>query len=108
MFALTAIVMLATSPIVWPHYFMWLLPATLFLAGRPRVLLSVAALGQLGMMVPVLRGLGLHMGIALSLFVLVARDLGTCPARGSERAPAAASLVTPCRSVSASPRSRST
>ena len=75
MFALTAVGMLAASHIVWPHYFMWLLPATLFLAGRPRVLLTVAVLGQLGMMIPVLRGLGCHMAIALALFALVAREL---------------------------------
>ncbi|HEV8439957.1 MAG TPA: glycosyltransferase family 87 protein [Methylomirabilota bacterium] len=75
MFALTAVGMLAASHIVWPHYFMWLLPATLFLARRPRVLLTVAVAGQLGMMVPLLRGLGCHMAIALVLFVLVAGEL---------------------------------
>jgi alpha-1,2-mannosyltransferase len=75
MFALTSIAMLAVSHIVWPHYFMWLLPATLFLAGRRRLLLAVAAIGQLGMMVPVLRGFGLHMAIALVLFAVVAREL---------------------------------
>jgi alpha-1,2-mannosyltransferase len=75
MFALTAVVMLAASHIVWPHYFLWLLPATLFLAHRPRVLVAVAVLGQLGMMIPVLRGLGCHMAIALTLFALVAREL---------------------------------
>ncbi len=75
MFALTAVVMLAATHIAWPHYFMWLLPATLFLARRTRMLVAVAALGQLGMMIPVLRGLGCHMAIALLLFALVARDL---------------------------------
>jgi alpha-1,2-mannosyltransferase len=75
LFALTAVVMLAASHIAWPHYFMWLLPATVFLARRRRLLWTVAAVGQLGMMVPVLRGLGCHMAIALVLFALVARDL---------------------------------
>jgi hypothetical protein len=74
MFALTAVVMLMASPIVWPHYFMWLLPATLFLTRRPRLLVAVAVLGQLGMMIPVLRGLGVHTVIALVLFATVARD----------------------------------
>jgi alpha-1,2-mannosyltransferase len=74
MFALTAVVMLMASPIAWPHYFMWLLPATLFLNRRPRLLLAVAVLGQLGMMIPVLRGLGVHTAIALVLFAMVARD----------------------------------
>jgi hypothetical protein len=73
--ALTAGVMLAATHIAWPHYFLWLLPATLFLARRTRVLVVVAALGQLGMMIPVLRGLGIHMALALALFALVARDL---------------------------------
>jgi hypothetical protein len=75
MFALTAIMMLMASPIVWPHYFMWLLPATLFLTRRPRLLVAVAVLGQLGMMIPVFRGLGVHTVIALCLFAMVAREL---------------------------------
>jgi alpha-1,2-mannosyltransferase len=75
MFALTAVMMLMASPIVWPHYFMWLLPATLFLTHRPRLLVVVAVLGQLGMMIPVFRGVGIHTLIALCLFAMVARDL---------------------------------
>ena len=75
MFALTAPLMLAATHIAWPHYFMWLLPTALFLSGRPRVLIGVAALGQVGMMVPVLRGLGCHTALALALFALAARDL---------------------------------
>jgi hypothetical protein len=80
MFALTAVIMLTASPIVWPHYFMWLLPATLFLNRRPRLLLAVAVLGQLGMMIPVLRGLGVHTAIALVLFAMVVRDFLVEPA----------------------------
>lgn len=80
MFALTAVVMLVSSPIAWPHYFMWLLPATLFLAQRPRLLIAVAVLGQIGMMVPLLRGFGEHTAIALVLFAIVAHDLLTTPA----------------------------
>ena len=75
MFALTAPIMLAATPIAWPHYFLWLLPAAVFLVHRPRVLVAVAVLGPLGMMIPVLRGLGIHTAIALALFALVARDL---------------------------------
>ena len=75
MFGLTAPLMLAATHIAWPHYFLWLLPTALFLAGRPRVLLAAAILGQAGMMIPVLRGLGCHTAIALVLFALVARDL---------------------------------
>jgi hypothetical protein len=75
MFALTTGVMLAVTHIAWPHYFMWLLPATLFLRRRPRLLVAVAVVGQLGIMIPVLRGLGLHMALALVLFALVAAEL---------------------------------
>lgn len=75
MFALTAVMMLVMTPIAWPHYFMWLLPATVFLSYRPRLLLGVAGLGQLGMMIPTLRGVGCHMLLALALFGLVAHDL---------------------------------
>lgn len=75
MFALTAVLMLAITPIAWPHYFLWLLPATLFLSDRPRLLLAVAVVGQLGMMIAPLRGVGCHMALALVLFALVARDL---------------------------------
>jgi hypothetical protein len=67
--------MLAATHIAWPHYFLWLLPATLFLRARPRVLVAAAILGQAGMMIPVLRGLGCHTAVALVLFALVARDL---------------------------------
>jgi hypothetical protein len=75
MFALTSVMMLVASHIVWPHYFMWLLPAALFLSRRPLFLVAIAVIGQLGMMVPVLRGLGCHMAIALVLFAMVAREL---------------------------------
>src|SRR5580765_7356319 len=75
MFGLTAPLMLAATHIAWPHYFLWLLPTALFLAGRPRCLIAAAVLGQAGMMIPVLRGLGCHTAIALVLFALVARDL---------------------------------
>jgi hypothetical protein len=75
MFALTGVVMLALTHIAWPHYFLWLLPATLFLSDRSRLLLAVAAVAQLGMMVGVLRGIGIHMWLALGLFGVVAHAL---------------------------------
>ncbi len=75
MFALTAVLMLVMTPIAWPHYFMWLVPATVFLSHRPRVLLGVGVLGLLGMMIPTLRGIGCHMLLALLLFGVVAHDL---------------------------------
>src|SRR5262249_29101445 len=51
MFALTAVVMLMASPIVWPHYFIWLLPATLFLTHRPHLLVAVLGVVHLGIMI---------------------------------------------------------
>jgi Glycosyltransferase family 87 len=75
MYALTAVVMLALTHIAWPHYFVWLLPAAIFLSHRARLLLTVAALGQLAMMIDALREIGSHMWLALVLFALVAHDL---------------------------------
>lgn len=75
MAAVSAPLMLAATHIAWPHYFVWLLPTALFLARRRRVLIAAAVLGQLGMMVPVFRGLGCHTAISLALFALAARDL---------------------------------
>lgn len=88
MFALTAVFMLAATPVAWPHYFLWLLPAALFCSDRPRLLIAIAIAGQLGMMIPVLRGLGVHMLIALLFFGLTARELlrvaPTSDSRGEE------------------------
>lgn len=75
MYALTAGLVLAATPIAWPHYFLWLLPAALFVSARRRLLLAVAAVGALGMMIAPLRGLGCHTALALLLFAVVAHDL---------------------------------
>jgi len=91
MFALTAVMMLMASPLVWPHYFMWLLPATLFLTHRPRLLVAVLVVGQLGMMIPVFRGIGVHTMIALCLFAMVAREIL------AQRLPSPARAVQPRR-----------
>jgi alpha-1,2-mannosyltransferase len=75
MFSLTSILMLASTPICWHHYFLWLLPGTLFLADRPALLCVAAALSWLGTAFPIARGLGVHMLLALGLFAVVANDL---------------------------------
>jgi hypothetical protein len=75
MFGLTSPLLLAATHIAWPHYFMWLVPTAVALAARPRLLLGAAVLGQLGMIIPVLRGLGCHTAIALVLFAILARDV---------------------------------
>ena len=75
MFALTAIVMLAATPICWHHYFLWTLPATLFLSHRPRFLKVFAALAIVGTIFQTTRGFGCHMILAFVLFGLVVHDL---------------------------------
>jgi alpha-1,2-mannosyltransferase len=75
MFALTAIVMLAATPICWFHYFLWTLPAALFLIERRRLIVGVAIVSVVGAASPAARGLGVHMLLALVLFVAVAVDL---------------------------------
>ncbi len=75
MFALTSIVMLAATPICWPHYFLWTLPAALFLIDRPRLLVAAAVASWLGLASQAARGMGCHMLLALGLFAPVVRDL---------------------------------
>ncbi|WP_406695999.1 glycosyltransferase family 87 protein [Singulisphaera sp. Ch08] len=80
MFALSSIVMLASTPICWHHYFLWLLPAVIFLAQRRRLLWACGILSLVGTALPVARGLGCHMLMALGLFTVVAHDLLYRPA----------------------------
>jgi alpha-1,2-mannosyltransferase len=75
MFALTAVVMLAVTPICWHHYFLWTFPALLALRHRRSLVLSVGAVSWVGTALPAARGLGCHMAVALFLFAAVARDL---------------------------------
>lgn len=75
MFALGSIVMLASTPICWHHYFLWTLPATVFLADRRRLVLGLAALSIVVTAIPPLRGLGCHMAMAIGIGVLVILDV---------------------------------
>ena len=75
MFALTSIVMLAATPICWNHYFLWTMPAALFLLHRPKLLIMLALLSLGITMWPAARSLGCHMMMAISLFVVVIHDL---------------------------------
>lgn len=75
MFALSSIIMLASAPICWHHYFLWLLPANLYLADRRRLLRGALAISAAGTIIPLARGIGLHTLLALGLFVVVAHDL---------------------------------
>jgi len=75
MFALTSIVMLAATPICWHHYFLWTMPAALFLLHRPKLLIMLALLSLGITMWPAARSLGCHMMMAIGLFVVVIHDL---------------------------------
>jgi len=74
-FALTSIVMLAATPICWNHYFLWTMPAALFLLHRPKLLIMLALLSLGITMWPAARSLGCHMMMAIGLFVVVIHDL---------------------------------
>lgn len=86
MFALTTTVMLAATPICWHHYFLWTLPALLFLRHRRWLVVVVGALAWLGAASQAARGLGCHMGLALFLFATVAFDLRRFAAPATPRA----------------------
>ena len=74
-FALTSIVLLASTPICWNHYFLWTMPAALFLLHRRKMLIVLAML-SLGITAwPAARALGCHMIMAIGLFVVVVHDL---------------------------------
>jgi len=73
--ALAIPAMLALSPIVWTHYFLWWLPAAVYLADRTRLLAALGTVSLLGIFWVPARALGLHMAITLVLFALGARRL---------------------------------
>jgi len=72
---LAVVPMLAASPIVWTHYFLWLLPGFIYLAARRRALYAIAFVSLLAVFVDAARGLGFHMALALTQFAWIARDL---------------------------------
>lgn len=72
-FAAVALAMLCASPIVWTHYFLWLLPAGMALRRYERELYVVAAIGLLACAFPAARALGFHLWLSLGLLVAIAR-----------------------------------
>jgi len=86
MFALTSIVMLASTPICWNHYFLWTMPAALFLLHRPKLLIMLALLSLGITMWPAARSLGCHILMAIGLFVVVIHDLRREPVGGAHSA----------------------
>jgi alpha-1,2-mannosyltransferase len=76
MYALSSIAMLAATPICWHHYFLWTMPACLFLASvRPRLVAGYAVVSLIGSASQMARGAGWHMGLALGLFSVVAWEI---------------------------------
>jgi alpha-1,2-mannosyltransferase len=75
LYALSALCMLLAAPIVWTHYFLWMLPALLTLRGRPRLLLWGGIAFNAALAVPPLRALGFHMACALALYAWIASGL---------------------------------
>jgi alpha-1,2-mannosyltransferase len=84
-FALTSIFMLAVTPICWNHYFLWTLPAALFLIHRPRLVLTAAVLSLAITLWTPARAAGGHMVMALGLFGLVVYNLGAMDDDGSKQ-----------------------
>jgi hypothetical protein len=82
LYALTACVALAVSPLVWTHYFCWTLPALVYLVDRRRLVLGLAAAGAIGLLSIHTRALGFHMGMTLVLYGLVAAQLWREVGRG--------------------------
>ena len=75
MFALSSIAMLAATPICWHHYFLWTMPACLFLIGRPGIVAGYAVLSLAGSASQTMRGVGWHMMLAMGLFAMVAWEI---------------------------------
>ncbi len=71
-FSLAALGMLFVSPLVWTHYFMWALPALLALRAAPRKLVVAGCISIAGLAVPPARALGVHLLLAIVLYVAVA------------------------------------
>lgn len=90
LFALSTLGMLLAAPLVWTHYYVWALPALVFLRRERRVLLWGGIAFNLALAVPPLRALGFHAACGVALYVWVARDLWRAAS-----APAPASTARP-------------
>lgn len=75
LFAMTSLFMLAVSPLVWTHYFIWLLPGLIFFSEHRKFLIaSFVALTLLLLSDPA-RGLGVHMFYGIGVFIAIAASL---------------------------------
>ncbi|MFT7464937.1 MAG: hypothetical protein ACI9EF_003297, partial [Pseudohongiellaceae bacterium] len=75
LFALSCLTMLLAAPLVWTHYFFWVLPALVVtpLSRRARTIYGSAFV--LCLASESLRGLGAHLWLSLALFVVLARGV---------------------------------
>jgi hypothetical protein len=75
LYALSALGMLLAAPLVWTHYFLWLLPALVAVRAERRLLLWGGIAFNAALAVRPLRALGFHMLCALALYLWLARGL---------------------------------
>lgn len=86
LYALVAIGILISVPLVWTHYFLWVAPALIVLCRRWALVLLWGLLFALLLTSRSCRGLGAHMLLAIGLYGIVALQV----ARRARAAPAAA------------------
>jgi hypothetical protein len=79
LYALSTLGMLLAAPIVWTHYFLWMLPGLLLLRGHPRLMLWGGIAFNAALALPPLRALGFHLFCALALYVWIARRTWRTP-----------------------------
>ena len=91
LYALIALLILLLSPLVWTHYFLWWLPALVYLSKRKRKRLFVAfgVTAAAALSSATLRGLGAHLLLTLVLYVLVLHSIfkSACGASAHEATP---------------------
>ncbi len=75
LFALACLGTLLISPIVWTHYFLWVLPAAVFLHERQRLVLWGGVAFAVCFAVTPLRGLGVHIYATYALFWVLALEI---------------------------------
>ena len=75
LYALSALGMLLAAPIVWTHFFLWMLPGLVMLRDRPRLLLWGGIAFNAALVLTPLRALGFHMACALALYLWIALGL---------------------------------
>lgn len=73
--AMTTLVTLLPSPIVWTHYFMWWLPSLIYLSHRRVLVVSIGLIAAACLASVTLRGLGAHLILTFVLFFVLFADI---------------------------------